>query len=416
MTRDRLLQTGFHGPVERQLPAHGTPGKQTLTQMLPAPGGDRPGQGEAVHRVATAGVAGAHAPLPHGPTIQQLFGRHDVSHVRTAIGGAGRIAAEQIGARAYATGDRIAFSETPDLHTAAHEAAHVVQQRADVSLAGGVGQAGDSYEQHADRVADLVVAGKSAEAALDQMAGRGTSAIQCQYDLDPSAAQRPAGAAAGPEPGFAPPAGLTGSIDITEVLFVERERGSSAPSNSEAAVQQVPDPSPGQQIQRQPTTGEGGCVQRQALVQRQADIPPPPPAYPSVYEWFFDVSDAMGEAWNMTCQDGRERGFYVLWNEASNKSAPGPVVVGEPAKGCAAAHLSLGPVPADRKPVYPVGFFHTHPLAPPGCHKIGVGPSDVDKQTASDNHLPGAVRDTSTTSSGARDSGTFFFGVTRRQQ
>ena len=408
MTRDRLLQTGFHGPVQRQLSAHGTPGKQTLTQMLPVHGGDGPGQPEAVHRVAAAGVAGAHAPLPHGPTIQQLFGRHDVSRVRTAIGGAGGTAAKQIGARAYATGDRIAFSEAPDLHTAAHEAAHIVQQRADVSLKGGVGEAGDGYEQHADRVADLVVAGKSAEAALDQMAGRGASAVQCQSDPDPSSAPSPAGVAAGPEP--ASPAALTGSIDITEVLFVEGEGDSGEPSNGESAVQQVADPPPGQQIQRQPTTGEGGCVQR------QADIPPPPPAYPSVYEWFFDVSDAMGEAWNMTCQDGRERGFYVLWNEASNRSAPGPVVIGEPAKGCAAAHLSLGPVPADRKPVYPVGFFHTHPLAPPGCHKIGVGPSSVDKQTASDNHLPGAVRDTSTTTSGARDSGTFFFGVTRRQQ
>ena len=46
-----------------------------------------------------------------------------------------------------------------------------MQQRAGVSLKGGVGQVGDRYEQHADQVADLVVQGKSAAGLLDQMAG-----------------------------------------------------------------------------------------------------------------------------------------------------------------------------------------------------------------------------------------------------
>src|SRR5690606_17781893 len=55
-----------------------------------------------------------------------------------------------------------AFRGAPDLHTAAHEAAHVVQQRAGVALAGGVGQAGDAYEQHADAVAERVLRGESA--------------------------------------------------------------------------------------------------------------------------------------------------------------------------------------------------------------------------------------------------------------
>jgi Type VI secretion system (T6SS), amidase effector protein 4 len=47
----------------------------------------------------------------------------------------------------------------------------VVQQRAGVHLAGGVGRDGDAYEQHADRVADAVVAGEPAEYLLGQMAG-----------------------------------------------------------------------------------------------------------------------------------------------------------------------------------------------------------------------------------------------------
>ena len=67
----------------------------------------------------------------------------------------------------------MAFSGTPSLHTAAHEAAHVVQQARGVQLDGGVGQVGDRYEANADAVADLVVRGESAEALLDEVAGSG---------------------------------------------------------------------------------------------------------------------------------------------------------------------------------------------------------------------------------------------------
>jgi hypothetical protein len=88
-----------------------------------------------------------------------------------------------MGADAFAMGDHVAFAGAPDLHTAAHEAAHVVQQRAGVQLEGGVGEVGDAYEQHADAVADLVVQGKSSEALLDRYAGgagagSGSRAIQ----------------------------------------------------------------------------------------------------------------------------------------------------------------------------------------------------------------------------------------------
>jgi hypothetical protein len=132
-----------------------------------------------IGQAAEAGVAGASAPLPHAGAIQAAFGRHDVSSVRTATGGTAQDACSSMGALAYATGDTVAFAAAPDLHTAAHEAAHVVQQRGGVSLKSGVGEVGDAYEQHADRVADLVVAGKSAEAELDRMAGGGaTRAVQ----------------------------------------------------------------------------------------------------------------------------------------------------------------------------------------------------------------------------------------------
>ena len=107
--------------------------------------------------------------------IQASFGRFDVSHVQAHQGGAATEACQAMGASAYATGDRVAFAGGASLHTAAHEAAHVIQQQAGISLQGGVGRVGDDHERHADAVADRVVAGRSAEDLLSRYGG-GTSA------------------------------------------------------------------------------------------------------------------------------------------------------------------------------------------------------------------------------------------------
>jgi hypothetical protein len=128
-----------------------------------------------VQEAAATGVSGAGSQLPHHDRIQQLFGRHDVSGIQAHVGGPAATASDAIGASAYATGSQVAFRDSPDLHTAAHEAAHVVQQRGGVQLKGGVGEAGDRYEQHADAVADRVVRGESAEGMLDAMAGGSTA-------------------------------------------------------------------------------------------------------------------------------------------------------------------------------------------------------------------------------------------------
>ena len=126
--------------------------------------------------VASAGVQSASERLPHHEQIQASFGRHDVSGIRAQTGGAAAEASRGLGASAYAVGDRVGFAQSPDLHTAAHEAAHVVQQRAGVQLKGGIdGGKGDPYEQHADAVADKVVRGESAEGLLDTTAPQGAS-------------------------------------------------------------------------------------------------------------------------------------------------------------------------------------------------------------------------------------------------
>ncbi|HZS37239.1 MAG TPA: DUF4157 domain-containing protein [Polyangia bacterium] len=131
---------------------------------------------EAAHEHAADGLSEAHAPLPHREQIQASFGAHDVSGVKAAVGGRAQSANEAMGSTAFTRGDQVAFRGAPDLHTAAHEAAHAVQQRQGVSVAGGVGKPGDGYEKHADAVADRVVAGKSAAPILEQMTGRGRSA------------------------------------------------------------------------------------------------------------------------------------------------------------------------------------------------------------------------------------------------
>ncbi len=120
---------------------------------------------------ADRGVSGSATELPFLGAIQASFGQYDVSGVEAHTGDAARDGCAELGASAFARGDQIAFAGAPDLHTAAHEAAHVVQQRAGVHLSGGVGREGDPYERHADQVADAVVAGESAEPILARMAG-----------------------------------------------------------------------------------------------------------------------------------------------------------------------------------------------------------------------------------------------------
>jgi hypothetical protein len=187
--RDRRAPTsGAPGTGRASTDATLGPGRRTLTMDLPpvqmrvtrdasAPTTDD------VHAAAQHGTSGAGGPLPFHDRIQRAFGRHDISGVQAHTGAAAAEGTRGMGAEAYATGNAVAFGKAPDLHTAAHEAAHVVQQRAGVSLAGGVGAAGDSHEQHADAVADRVVAGGSAEALLDRYVGGGAPSTGVQRKI-----------------------------------------------------------------------------------------------------------------------------------------------------------------------------------------------------------------------------------------
>gem|GEM_PF-5231148 len=150
----------------------------TQVQML-APDGAGLGRAPSVHEAAALGTSGAGAKLPDADKIQQSFGSYDISNVQAHTDNAVTQGSRAMGADAYATGNHVVLGAGgKDLHTQAHEAAHVVQQQQGVSLSGGVGKAGDAYEQQADAVADRVVQGKSAEDLFGQMGGGGEAAVQ----------------------------------------------------------------------------------------------------------------------------------------------------------------------------------------------------------------------------------------------
>ncbi len=102
----------------------GNRGVLALLQAKPAPS---TAGTPAVREVVGRGLSGAGGPLPHRERIQASFGRHDVSGVEAHTGGAAREANAALGAYAYTSGRTVAFDGAPSLHTAAHEAAHVIQ-------------------------------------------------------------------------------------------------------------------------------------------------------------------------------------------------------------------------------------------------------------------------------------------------
>ncbi|HWU88657.1 MAG TPA: DUF4157 domain-containing protein [Kofleriaceae bacterium] len=171
-TKKQSASPQTSGPVQARA---STPGKRTLVELAATPVVQQRTTGATdeagVHAAAARGTQTPASPLPFADTIQRAFGRHDVSSIQAHTGPDAAASAREMGADAYATQNHVVLGHGNDLHTVAHEAAHVVQQRGGVQLKGGVGQVGDAYERHADEVADAVVQGKSAEGLLDRHAG-----------------------------------------------------------------------------------------------------------------------------------------------------------------------------------------------------------------------------------------------------
>lgn len=126
--QEQEVQEGQEPEVpDREETSGGEPGGDELSdsEHPPAEREHTNNPSELAHQT----LKGATSPLPHIERIQAAFGRHDVKNTRAVIGGAAEEASADLGVDAFALGDRVAFAAEPDLHVAAHEAAHVVQQR-----------------------------------------------------------------------------------------------------------------------------------------------------------------------------------------------------------------------------------------------------------------------------------------------
>lgn len=167
-------------PAPRSQPTPASPRQEDASPLEPslASPGIQPPSTPLLERVPTgsnvreAAARGSRTPstsLPFAERIQEAFGRHDIGHIRAHQGRDAAHSAHRMEASAYATGHHVVFAEKPDLWTAAHEAAHVIQQQHGISLPGGADQEGDVHERHAEAVAQRVIARQSAESLLDRI-------------------------------------------------------------------------------------------------------------------------------------------------------------------------------------------------------------------------------------------------------
>ena len=126
-------------------------------------------QHQGIHDLAQQGFQDTPRAFPFQAQIQRAFGpKHNINGLTAYSGPAARTANTELDSVAYHKGGQVAFGNTPTLEAAAHEAAHYVQNLDASQLRGGVGEANDVYERHADSVAEAVVKGETAAHLLDQ--------------------------------------------------------------------------------------------------------------------------------------------------------------------------------------------------------------------------------------------------------
>ncbi|MBV8761814.1 MAG: DUF4157 domain-containing protein [Deltaproteobacteria bacterium] len=130
-------------------------------------GGDRQA---TVKATADAAVRTPGTSVPFIDELQPLMPNVDLSNVTAHVGDKAGTMAHGVGANAFTVGDHVVLPENPTKHTVAHELAHVVQQRNNVAVPGGVGTTGDTHEQHADEIAGQLTAGKQVNVAAPRAA------------------------------------------------------------------------------------------------------------------------------------------------------------------------------------------------------------------------------------------------------
>lgn len=140
---------------------------------------DAPEEVESVPAINTTMVSrlaslGGSTNYPHVDRIQNSFGKHSIHLTKAYINDRATAANKALGAKAFTLDESVAFAEYPNLWTAAHEAAHVVQQRFGLQRSSKIQYESDPLEAQANQVADIVSRGSSAESLLDQLTPSGT--------------------------------------------------------------------------------------------------------------------------------------------------------------------------------------------------------------------------------------------------
>ena len=130
------------------------------------------GRRETVEDVAARTSAGS-AGLPHLDRLQPLFAGHDLRRIRVSDTSSDAETRRRVRAHAFTQGDRVSMPRDASVELAAHEAAHVVQQRS------GSTSDGPAAEAQANRVASRASVGLPVGAHLpavrDGAAGRAPS-------------------------------------------------------------------------------------------------------------------------------------------------------------------------------------------------------------------------------------------------
>jgi len=117
---------------------------------------------QLVEAIAGAGLASPTVELPHVAALESAFGPEALQGIQVHRGPEATASLEQLNAGAVAQGDHILLQQS-DLHTVAHEVAHVVQARQ-----GRAATDSPALEAEANRAADQAVAGGDALTALVQ--------------------------------------------------------------------------------------------------------------------------------------------------------------------------------------------------------------------------------------------------------
>ena len=155
-------------------------GKQTLVGSVQRKeAGPGPSDPSEVGRLAAGGL-GSGGALPHRDQLERGYGV-DLGGVKAHTGAGAAQANQAIGAQAYTMGSDIAFATpSPSVQLAAHEVAHVIQQKAGAGPASGVGQEGDAFEQEADAASETVARGGKSDLASRYAPSGGTGAVQAK--------------------------------------------------------------------------------------------------------------------------------------------------------------------------------------------------------------------------------------------